>query len=130
MRLGESWGQPVLVACVGPGAADDGLRELLSVGVDRVLRIDGDGTECSQDVADRLAVVLADDAAALLVVCGDLSADRGSGSVPAFLAGRLGVAQALGLVDVESIDRWPGARLGRTGSCAWCVGSTAGVASA
>ena len=36
-----------------------------------------------------------------LVLCGDLSADRGSGSVPAFLAAHLGAAQALGLVAVE-----------------------------
>ena len=63
LRLGESWGQPVLVACVGPVAADDGLREMLSTGVDRVVRIDGDGTECSQDVADRLAVMLVGEAA-------------------------------------------------------------------
>ena len=32
-----------------------------------------------------------------MVVCGDWSLDRGSGSVPAFLAARLGAAQALGL---------------------------------
>ncbi len=123
LRLGEAWGQPVRVACVGPAAADAGLRELLAAGVDRVVRIHGDGTECSQDVATRLAVLLStdateatdvtdsvgaaapDDAATeLLVVCGDLSADRGSGSVPAFLAGRLGAAQALGLVGVD-VDR-------------------------
>ena len=33
------------------------------------------------------------------MVCGDVSADRGSGSVPAFVAAELGVAQALGLVE-------------------------------
>jgi electron transfer flavoprotein beta subunit len=37
-----------------------------------------------------------------LVCCGDYSLDRGTGSVPAFLAGELGAAQALGLVDAEA----------------------------
>jgi len=79
--------------------------------VDRVVRIDGDGTEPSQDVATRLAALLAAEGSAiaeLLVVCGDLSADRGSGSVPAFLAGAVGAAQALGLVDVDSGESGPG----------------------
>ena len=35
-----------------------------------------------------------------LVICGDYSMDRGTGSVPAFLAAELGAAQALGLVEV------------------------------
>jgi electron transfer flavoprotein beta subunit len=40
-------------------------------------------------------------AGARWVLCGDVSADRGTGSVPAFLAAELGVAQALGLVAVD-----------------------------
>jgi len=35
-----------------------------------------------------------------VVVCGDVSADLGSGTVPAYLAHHLGAAQALGLLDV------------------------------
>jgi len=35
-------------------------------------------------------------------VCGDYSIDRGSGSVPAFIAHRLGLPQALGLIDLAS----------------------------
>jgi electron transfer flavoprotein beta subunit len=35
-------------------------------------------------------------------VCGDASADRGSGAVPAFLAAELGARQALGLVAVTT----------------------------
>jgi len=41
----------------------------------------------------------------LIVCCGDASVDRGSGSVPAFLAGELTAAQALGLVGV-SLEEW------------------------
>jgi electron transfer flavoprotein beta subunit len=36
-----------------------------------------------------------------LVLCGDYSIDRGTGSVPAFLAAELGTAQALGLVGID-----------------------------
>ena len=39
-----------------------------------------------------------------LVLCGDYSIDRGTGSVPAFLAAELGVAQALGLVEIDVDD--------------------------
>ncbi len=42
------------------------------------------------------------DLGAQLVVCGDHSADRGSGTVPAYLAHHLRAAQALGLVEVEA----------------------------
>ncbi len=123
LRLGEALGRSVLVVCVGPRAADAGLRDFIAAGVDRVVRIEGVGNEASSDVAMRLAVVLrteagsdpavrgaepasdtSSDAGRLLVVCGDLSADRGSGAVPAFLAGELGAAQALGLVDVQIGD--------------------------
>ena len=37
-----------------------------------------------------------------LVLCGDRSADRGTGALPAFLAHELGAAQALGLVSLEA----------------------------
>ena len=36
-----------------------------------------------------------------LVLCGDRSADRGTGSFPAFLAAALNAAQALGVVRLE-----------------------------
>ena len=45
------------------------------------------------------------DARAALVWCGDLGADGGSGAVPAFLAARLGLAAALGLVEIAFEDR-------------------------
>ena len=55
----------------------------------------------SASVAAALTPVVAHSTA---VWCGDYSADRGSGSVPAFLAARLHRQQALGLVGVEFID--------------------------
>ena len=38
-------------------------------------------------------------------MCGDASVDRGTGSVPAYLAGELGCSQALGLVQVGATSR-------------------------
>ena len=55
----------------------------------------------SAAVADALAPVVTHSAA---VWCGDYSPDRGTGSVPAFLAARLRRQQALGLIDVEFGD--------------------------
>ena len=62
----------------------------------RAVRVDAPADLASAAVAAALAAVVA---GAAWVVCGDASADRGSGSVPAFLAAELGAAQALGLVD-------------------------------
>lgn len=114
----------LVVVCVGPAAADDPLRDLIATGVDRVIRIDsGAGPDPSDqpdsaDVATAIAETITaattaatyldspdpdvDVMADVLVVCGDTSADRGSGSVPAFLADRLRCSQALGLVEVSS----------------------------
>jgi len=39
-----------------------------------------------------------------LVLCGDLAADRATGSFPAFLAASLGAEQALGCVRLEPVD--------------------------
>ena len=66
-----------------------------------VLRVDAADDMDSASVAAALTPVVAHSTATW---CGDYSADRGTGSVPAFLAARLGRQQALGLVGVEFID--------------------------
>lgn len=108
LRLGERWGAEVLVACVGPPSADGPLRELLAAGADRALRIEVEGAHGvdgppSGDVARLLDAAWASSPPDV-VVCGDASVDRGSGSVPAFLAHEMGAAQALGLVAVDPLD--------------------------
>jgi electron transfer flavoprotein beta subunit len=87
----------VVVVALGPPAADIVLREALAAGAHRAVRV-----EASTELAsDRVAAALADVVRGSdLVVCGDYSADRGSGSVPAFLAAELGAAQALGLIQL------------------------------
>ena len=104
LRLGEAWSAAVDVVCAGPASADDTLAELYAVGVDRVVRVELDPGAPSAVVAATLAAVVGDELGADVVVCGDASADRGSGSVPAYLAHHLGAAQALGLIELAVDD--------------------------
>lgn len=94
---GDRADHEVAVWCLGPVGADDTLRAALAAGADRAGRIDAATELGSRTVADALAAQLD---GTDLVVCGDYSLDRGTGSVPAFLAAELGTAQALGLVEV------------------------------
>jgi electron transfer flavoprotein beta subunit len=98
VALGLSPEGDVTVVSVGPAAAEAALREALAVGAGRAVRVDAPSGLASADVARALAPVCG---RAEWVVCGDASADRGSGAVPAFLAAELGSGQALGLVGVR-----------------------------
>lgn len=89
----------VTVVCLGPPAADDALRAAIATGATTAVRIDGSTALDSRQVATELAAVVG---GSDLVVCGDFSLDRGTGSVPAFLAHELGAAQALGLLEVTA----------------------------
>ncbi len=88
----------VTVVTVGGPAAESGLRIGLAAGAGRAIRIDAPSDLSSAAVAAALAPVCV---GATWVICGDASRDRGSGSVPAFLAAELGTGQALGLVALE-----------------------------
>lgn len=89
----------VTVICLGPASADDVLRDAIAAGATSAVRVDA-STELDSHV---VAVALAEHLGGQdLVVCGDYSLDRGTGSVPAFLADELSSAQALGLLDVRS----------------------------
>ena len=101
LGLADAWGAELTVLCAAAAGADRMLRDLLSTGVDAVSRVDVAPDAPSEVVAAALAdAVDGVDA----VVCGDYSSDRGSGSVPAFLAHHLGAAQALGLVAVDPAE--------------------------
>jgi electron transfer flavoprotein beta subunit len=89
----------VLVVGLGPGDADDVLRSAVAAGATTVRRIDASTELDSGTVAAALARQLGD---VDLVLCGDYSIDRGTGSVPAFIAAELGIAQGLGLVEVDT----------------------------
>lgn len=94
LRLGDD----VTVVCLGPPEADATLRSAIASGATAAIRIDASTELDSRTVATSIAEHLS---SADLVICGDYSLDRGTGSVPAFLAAELGTAQALGLVGVD-----------------------------
>lgn len=102
LRLAEAWGAACWLVTVAPPEAERDLIELAASGATRVVRVDGAADTSSKRTAASLAAVVAEAAA---VVCGDLSADVGSGSVPATVAHHLGAAQALGLLSVEPVER-------------------------
>ncbi len=102
LRAGSARGLDVVVLTVGPPDAEGALRDLLASGADRALRVDVADELDSAAVARSIAAALAGAGVdPYLVVCGDMSEDRGSGAVPAFLADELGIAQALGLVELD-----------------------------
>jgi electron transfer flavoprotein beta subunit len=101
LRLGETRGVDVVAVAVGPHLAEAALRDALGVGVSRAIRVDLPLGAPSRDVAAELAGV-ATSVDASIVLCGDYSLDRGTGSVPAFVAHELDAAQALGLVSIET----------------------------
>lgn len=101
LSLAETFDGSVTVCCAGPSGAEAALREALAAGAQRAVRVPLEGDDPSALVAAALAPHVAGHD---LVVCGDWSLDRGSGSVPAFLAAELGVAQALGLVGLAPLD--------------------------
>ncbi|MCU1367416.1 MAG: Electron transfer flavoprotein alpha/beta-subunit [Ilumatobacteraceae bacterium] len=98
LRQRDLAGGEIVAVTVGPAAADAVLRDALAAGADRAVRVDRPFGAPSRTVADELATVLAE---ATTVWCGDYSFDRGTGSVPAFVAAALGIGQALGLVAID-----------------------------
>ena len=99
LHLAASGGDAVTVVTVGGPGAAIGLRSALAAGAQRAVRIDAPDGLASTVVASAIAGIAG---SATWVVCGDVSADRGTGSVPAFLAAELGAVQALGLVGVDA----------------------------
>jgi electron transfer flavoprotein beta subunit len=105
LDLGSAWGARVLAVSAGGPEAEGPLREALARGAD-VRRVALRGSYLDELVCDEqaLAQALVD---ALggdrpdLVLCGDRSADRGTGALPAYLAHVLGAVQAPGLVSLE-----------------------------
>jgi electron transfer flavoprotein beta subunit len=92
-------GTSVTAVTVGPKAADRVLRDAFAAGAARLVRVDTRPDADSTEVADAIAHV-ARRCDASWVWCGDYSLDRGTGSVPAFVAAALGARQALGSIAV------------------------------
>ncbi len=90
-------GDDVLAVTAGPPSSDVVLREALEAGVSSAVRIDLPAAAASAAVGAALARVVAGRS---WVFAGDWSLDRGSGSVPAYVAAELGIAQVLGCTAV------------------------------
>jgi len=88
----------VVVVTVGERAADRGLRHAVACGARTAIRVDAPAGMDSAAIAAALAPVVAHSE---MIWCGDYSVDRGTGSVPVFLAAELERQQALGLIAVE-----------------------------
>ncbi len=112
LSLAEKWDAQVIAATVGPAEADEMLKDALAAGATGALRVEparpssrprpaelvggGQNRPAALAAALRELYGMPD-----LVLCGDRSADRGTGSFPAFLAAALNAAQALGVVQLE-----------------------------
>jgi electron transfer flavoprotein beta subunit len=107
LLLGTAWGARVLAVSAGGSEAEGPLREALALGAE-VRRVDLHGAYLDDLVADERALARALVSAIGerpdLVLCGDRSADRGTGALPAFVAHELGCVQAPGLVSLELVD--------------------------
>ena len=98
LRVSEHTNEEIIVVTAGPVGSDIVLRDALARGAHRAVRIDIDRSSDSAAIARVIAPVVAQ---CSLIWCGDYSVDRGSGSVPAFIAAQLSCDQALGLVEIE-----------------------------
>ena len=103
--LGSAWGARVLAITAGGPEADGPLREAMARGAD-VLRVPLreqhlDDLVRDEQVLARVLVAALGGERPDLVLCGDRSADRGTGALPVFVAHELGVVQATGLVDLR-----------------------------
>ena len=97
----QSLGDVATAITVGPPAAVRVLRDALACGVGHAIHVVTAGSPASDDVAGAIARAVPD---ARWVWCGDYSLDRGTGSVPAYIAAHLHAQQALGAIAV----RWQG----------------------
>ena len=117
LRVADAWSGRVVAVAAGPATIEPALVEVAALGAS-VLRVPTSDTDTDPGAATghpyeeelgedehRLARTIVGAlepwGAPAVVVCGDRSADRGTGALPGFLAHRWGAAQALGLVSLE-----------------------------
>lgn len=98
LRVAENTNEEVVVVTAGPSGAEAVLRDAIARGAHRAIRIDIDRSHDSAVIAQVIAQAVAH---CSLIWCGDYSSDRGSGSVPGFIAAELAFEQALGLVEIN-----------------------------
>jgi electron transfer flavoprotein beta subunit len=108
LGLAEVFDARCVAVSVGSATVEPMLRDALAVGVHEVLRVSGPdpaetaAADGSQEAGAIAAAIRGHYGRPDLVLCGDRSADRGTGATPAFLAAALGAAQALGLLELST----------------------------
>lgn len=117
LRVADAWSGRVVAVAVGPASIEPVLVEVSALGAS-VVRVSTTGTDTDpgadtehayevelgadeHDLARTIVAALEPWGPPAVVVCGDRSADRGTGALPGFLAHQWGAAQALGLVSLE-----------------------------
>lgn len=102
LRIGALRNITVQALTVGETESEAALRDALAAGASTATRIDAPSGITSETVAAHIAQYLHSIGShnIVMVLCGDWSADRGSGSVPVYLAEALGLDDACGLVSV------------------------------
>lgn len=98
LRRAEKYDASVRIVAIAPATARQQLVALAACGAHQLVHIESTAPLASIDIAELLMRHLAD---CSTIWCGDYSLDRGSGSVPAFLAALLALPQALGVVEVD-----------------------------
>ena len=98
LRTAEATGSSVLAATAGGAESDAVLHQALAAGAGSAVRVEIAPGATSAEVAGALSEVVA---GCRWIWCGDHSLDRGSGSVPAFVAAALSASQALGVAAVD-----------------------------
>lgn len=105
--LGTAWGATVLAISAGGPEVEAPLREAVARGA-QARRVALESAYLEDLVRDEQALARALVAGIGerpdLVLCGDRSADRGTGALPAFLAHELEAVQAPGLVSLALVD--------------------------
>ncbi|MQA10890.1 MAG: putative mycofactocin-associated electron transfer flavoprotein [Pseudonocardiaceae bacterium] len=101
LRLSDALGGRCVAVTAGPPQAEDVLRHALSVGATDALRVAGTLDTEEHVAAALVEAITSRHGAPSVLLCGDHSADRGTGATPAFLAALLGARQALGLVRLD-----------------------------
>lgn len=123
LRVRDAWSGRLVAVTAGPATVEPVLREVAALGAS-VMRVPladqradhGYARELARDereLARMLLAAIEPYGPPLLVLCGDRSADRGTGALPAFLAHELGAVQALGLVKLEASDGGDAGERGR-----------------
>jgi electron transfer flavoprotein beta subunit len=106
VRLVEQLGGSSTVLTLGPPEAEEQLRDMMAIGVDRAIHLVTDGGEWDPQATASVIVeaINGEDETPDLIVFGNESADAGNYQVPIRVAGALGLPCVTGVKGIEVLD--------------------------